>query len=860
MVILHEIFRKKPKNFEQEIKLHTRDVIQTSRYDQIAVVIDIQCFSGIVHFMEKQKLLLSLVFIGIAILACTNPVGGEPFENIRFQDTATVFIPPTLVPTPSQTPVPTLVPAVQIKNADRAFFNGDWETALSEYQDAFESNSGLDNEAEMQAAALLGIGRTQFQAGHYPEALDTLLTLIASYPESSQTAAAYFATAQTYEALTQYGEADNAYSQYLALRPGVIDSYVNEWRGDVLVQGNEPLKAIDAYQAAITAPRLEDTLALELKVANAYAILGDHSTALVAYQDIYTRTTNDYTRAQLDYLMGASYTAIGQIEDANAVYLDAVENYPLSFDSYQALIILVDSGYPVNEFDRGLVDYFAGQYNLAITAFDRYLQISTENAGTAYYYEGLAYRDLDNPESAIASWELLIKSYLADDYWDDAWEEVAYTQWAYLDQYSEAIQTLLDFVSDNPDHSRASEFLFEAARIAERKGDYERAASIWERIPSEYPSSEFVPKAIFQAGLSHFRTGDYATALSTFEWSLNSSADPEKKSAAYFWMAKSYQALGDQPNAEAFWGIAANQDPTGYYSERARDILVGREPFEPPTMFDLAFNIEADRSEAESWMREVFAIPGGIDLSGPGPLEMDLRFIRGTELWNLGLYELAQLEFESLRADNSQSPMDNYRLANYLVDLGLYRSAIFATRQVLDLNDMDDAQTLTAPVYFNHLRFGSYYRDLVLPIADTCHFHPLFLFSVLRQESLFEGFVRSSAGARGLMQIMPKTAESIAANAGWPPDFTPDDLYRPIVNLTLGADYLDTQRNFFDGDLYAALAAYNAGPGNTIIWRDLAGGDIDLFLEIIRFDETRDYIKGIYEVFSIYRLLYDRSP
>jgi soluble lytic murein transglycosylase len=810
--------------------------------------------------MKKQKLLLSLVLIGTGILACTNPLGRKSLENIRFQDTATVFIPPTLAPTPSQTPVPTLIPAVKIENADRAFFNGDWETALLEYQETFESGSGLGIDAEIQAAALLGIGPTQYQLGNYPEALDTLLQLIESYPESSQMAAAYFAAAQTYEALSQYGEADNAYSQYLALKPGVIDSYVHEWRGDDLILGNEPLKAIDAYQAAIIAPRLEDTLALDLKIANAYAVLGDHSTALVAYQDIYTRTTNDYTRAQLDYLIGASYTAIGQMDDANAAYLDAVENYPLSFDSYQALIILVDSGYPVNEFDRGLVDYFAGQYNLAITAFDRYLQNTTENAGTAYYYKGLAYRALDNPGSAIASWEVLIKTYLADDHWADAWEEVAYTQWAYLDQFTEAIQSLLDFVSDNATHSRAPEFLFDAARIAERDGDYKKAASIWERIPPEYPSSEFVPKAIFQAGLSHFRAGDYATALSTFEWSLNSSADPEKKSAAYFWMAKSYQALGDQPNAETFWGIAANLDPTGYYSERARDILVGLEPFKPPTMFDLAFDIEAEKSVAESWMREVFAIPEGIDLSSPGPLGVDLRFIRGTELWNLGFYEMAQLEFESLRADNSHSPMDNYRLANYLVDLGLYRSAIFAARQVLDLNDMDDAQTLTAPVYFNHLRFGSYYRDLVIPVAEDYHFHPLFLFSVLRQESLFEGFVQSSAGARGLMQIMPKTAESIAANAGWPPEFTAEDLYRPIISINLGADYLAAQRDFFDGELYAALAAYNAGPGNTIIWKDLAGGDIDLFLEIIRFDETQNYIKGIYEVFSIYRLLYDRSP
>jgi soluble lytic murein transglycosylase len=110
------------------------------------------------------------------------------------------------------------------------------------------------------------------------------------------------------------------------------------------------------------------------------------------------------------------------------------------------------------------------------------------------------------------------------------------------------------------------------------------------------------------------------------------------------------------------------------------------------------------------------------------------------------------------------------------------------------------------------------------------------------------------------MQIMPTTGESIVANSGWPPGYTAEDLYRPVVSITLGADYLDSQRNRFGGDYYAALAAYNAGPGNAAVWRELSGEDIDLFLEIIRFEETRNYIKGIYEVFTIYRRLYDRSP
>jgi soluble lytic murein transglycosylase len=167
---------------------------------------------------------------------------------------------------------------------------------------------------------------------------------------------------------------------------------------------------------------------------------------------------------------------------------------------------------------------------------------------------------------------------------------------------------------------------------------------------------------------------------------------------------------------------------------------------------------------------------------------------------------------------------------------------------------------MVAPAFFNHLRFGTYFADLLIPAAQEYNFHPLFLFSLVRQESLFESFVRSSAAANGLMQIIPSTGESIAKNLGWPPDYTTSDLYRPVVNIKFGTDYLAAQREYFDGDLYAALAAYNGGPGNSLQWKKLAQGDQDLFLEVIRFSETRNYIRSIYEVFNIYRRIYNRTP
>jgi soluble lytic murein transglycosylase len=472
----------------------------------------------------------------------------------------------------------------------------------------------------------------------------------------------------------------------------------------------------------------------------------------------------------------------------------------------------------------------------------------------------LILRDLDDLAGALASWEIVIQNHANHYLWDEAYEQKAYTQWAYQGDYAAGMQTLIDFLAVAPAHPRAAEFLFDAARIAERNGQLLDAAQLWLRLPMEYPASEYVYRSQVLAGISFYRLADYASAQDAFWLAQSLATSPGQRAGAYFWIGKIQAALGNLDDAQATWGQAASFDPTGYYSERARDLLISRNPFTPPEMFDTGSDRLAEQLAAETWLRATFALPGATDLSVPGTLSADSRLIRGTEFWTLGLYEHAAIEFNSLREETYADPVAQFQLAVYLSGLGLYRPAIMAARQVLDLAGLDDATSLNAPALFTHIRFGTYYPELVVPFSQAAVFHPLFIWSLIRQESFFEGFVESSAGARGLMQIMPTTGADIAYRMGWPPDYSAADLYRPQINLTMGLDYLSDQRAYFNGDIYAALAAYNGGPGNTSTWLSLANGDPDLFVEVIRFDETRSYLTGIYEVFSIYRRVYERVP
>jgi len=806
----------------------------------------------------KSKNLLLWLWLLLSLVGCNLPSSGQ---TAPLGATATPFIvaltPFVVTPTPTNTPSPTPIPAVRVETGDRALFDGDYARARSEYQIAFSTST----DSKVRAAALWGLGRTEYEAGVYASALEALRRLPVEFPDSQYAAYAFFLLGETYTSLQRYAEAADAYSSYLSLRPGVIDAYAQERRGDALVAAGNDTDAVVAYQAALAAPHLGDGVPLQIKLAQAYANSGDSTTALGMYDEIAAKTGNDFVKAQMDFLAGQTYLSLGQNSQAYQRFLHAVDNYPLSYDSYSALVALVDADVPVDDLNRGLVDYFAGQYGVALAAFDRYISANPQNDGTVRFYRAKALDDSGRYEEAVTEYMLFINNYPDNLHWQAAWDEKAGTQWYYLEQCEAASQTYLDFVAAMPASPDSSRFLSNAGQMLERAGRLEEAATTWERIADQYPSSDLVPQALFWAGIARYRNANLDGALVTFQRNLILASATEDQARAYFWIGKTQQKRGDAAAAQTAWQQAAALDPTGYYSERARDTLFGQSIFQPPPAYNLTFDLAADRREAEVWIRIQFNLPSNTDLSSPGALLQDPRLARGSELWNLGLYDESRLEFEDLRQTVSENAADSYRLANYLLDLGLYRSAIFAARQVLTLAGMDtNAKSLTAPNYFNHVRYGAYYQDLIVPVAQQNDLDPLFLFSMVRQESLFEGFIHSTAGARGLMQIMPSTGATIAQNMGWPQDYIADDLYRPVISLNLGAHYLRANLDYFDGDLFAALAAYNSGPGNAEIWLNLAGGDPDLFVEVVRFEETRTYIRSIYENYIVYRSLYGSVP
>jgi len=109
----------------------------------------------------------------------------------------------------------------------------------------------------------------------------------------------------------------------------------------------------------------------------------------------------------------------------------------------------------------------------------------------------------------------------------------------------------------------------------------------------------------------------------------------------------------------------------------------------------------------------------------------------------------------------------------------------------------------------------------------------------------------SHADARGLMQITPQTAEEIEKLSGGS-TFELDDLSDPELNIRYGTFYLAHLLDKYGGDPVAALAAYNAGPGNADAW-----GGSNMTIDDVQFPETKEYVKGVLEKQREYRHIYD---
>jgi soluble lytic murein transglycosylase-like protein len=153
-------------------------------------------------------------------------------------------------------------------------------------------------------------------------------------------------------------------------------------------------------------------------------------------------------------------------------------------------------------------------------------------------------------------------------------------------------------------------------------------------------------------------------------------------------------------------------------------------------------------------------------------------------------------------------------------------------------------------------KFPPAYATLVTLFTQTRRIPPALAWAIMREESRFRPQVVSAANAIGLMQIIPPTGSEIAAYLRRS-SFSPEDLYRPVVNVEYGVQYLAMNLKRFSGNMIETIASYNAGPEAVERWKKARPGrDWEEFVEEIPYAETQEYVRKVLRSFYLYSLLY----
>lgn len=777
---------------------------------------------------------------------------------------------PTITPTPTPSPTPTAtpLPAERIALGDDALAQGNTLAAIGELEAALRLRSDL-TEAQV-VTLLLDLGRAYLLEEQYAAAVGVFSELL-RLPQATAVSEAHFFLGQAHAALGDYQAAIVAYQQYLVANPE-MSTYVNPYIAQSHFALGDRQAGIAAYETALSGAgfRLAQIELREALVAF-YLADGDYGAAIAQYDAIRELAVTEATKGRMTYLAGQAELLAGRPEEAYGRYLLGVDSFPRAYESYLGLIELVEAGVPVDEFQRGLVNYYARSYLPGIAAFQRYIATNPENYRRdthlylAWCYEGVgeleaALAELaqfalaDAPLATIERAKLLARAgdgpaALAayEDYLnnfptgDDAPFAAWWSAW-WLNRLGSApeAQARYRFFADTfPAHEDAPEALFRVGLLAEEGGDRVTAVLAWIELAEKYPRSNYSGASL--VWLLRTLPEETATLTST------AVITPTQPLTSTLTLTDTRELLA---RTEI---LAMSNSGGGYYALRARELVGGGQPFAPSGVAALLAPTPADQQEAEEWLGSWLGLDAETSLSTLSPvLAADARLTVGSKLWQLGLWQEAKRELEAVRQEYATNALFSYQLALYFRDLGIYRSSILAAEAVLLLSG---DSFFDVPKFLGRLIYPVYYADLVMPLAETYGYDPLLQFSLLRQESLFESFATSTAVAQGLSQVIPDTGAYIARQLAWP-DYENDDLYKPYVGLAFGAYYLQEQLALFDGFVPAALSAYNAGPGNALRWYNQAGADHDLYVETVDFGETRLYIERIYAGYQFYLHVY----
>jgi soluble lytic murein transglycosylase len=397
----------------------------------------------------------------------------------------------------------------------------------------------------------------------------------------------------------------------------------------------------------------------------------------------------------------------------------------------------------------------------------------------------------------------------------------------------EAATYLDQVIAQYPDQTPQA--LLEKAKVLDGLKSQTSATQVRQYLLDKYPNTEPAGEMRWLIAQERVKLGDLPGAKQWAEATIVASPNTEVAAKAGFWAGKWAQKLGKSDESIANFQKVIKEHPQSYYAWRSASLL-GWEVGDFTTVRGMQPTIVKPQMRAE--------LPVGSAML--------------KELHQVGQDRDAWANWQ-VEYQNRQKPSMNEQLTDGIMRLGVGDNldGIFMVGNLSDRTKPEEKQqyaALSKQANYWQALYPFPYSGEISTWSKQHGLNPMLVTALMRQESRFEAKIESSAGAKGLMQVMPDTATFIAGKL----NLKKYNMENPSDNIQLGTWYLGYTHDEYQNNSMLAVASYNAGPGAVSGWLESAKSrDQDEFVEAIPYEETRGYVKSVLGNYWNYLRLYN---
>lgn len=705
------------------------------------------------------------------------------------------------------------VPAEFRRLAARAKDRRNW-TRLRRYADTRK-------DPEQRGWAYFVLGYREYQAGNYPAAEgDLRQAALSGFPFADQAEYYQASAARRAQGPAQAAEVLEGFSARFPESPLRLQAL--ELLAESLIEAHEPQRALEALRAEA---RVRQSQPLALLLARAYLEAGQVAEAARAFQEVYS-----------------AFPAAPQAKAAAEALVPLREKLAADFPQ------------PSEEIQTARADilFKASQIEDALKEYSGLIEARPSSPFLWTWQLGKA-RCLARLRRTSESLSLLSQTFAAVPERDAERLELLVEIYAQQNDATAMLQVLSLAQSLYPHSPAYASALSIAGSFYFRQEDWQNAARYYQPLTEAFPQSEQARDAVWRLAVCYYFQKIPTRARQAFRDFITRYPDSPHVAAALYWLGKLAEASQETGEAQALYALLRRRFVHSYYA--ARTALPGKalasshaseaaSPGPPPG--SLAATL-AQAIPPPQLSSDLFCA-----VSSPGKALHSAQMLQA-----LSLEDLAE---QYLRLEVAQHPAAS-DLRYFLSQLEAQRNQVSAA-----LVEAIKAAPAYSQVEFDalpkdlwNLLFPRAYWKLVAKQARANRLDPYLVMGLIRQESAFNPRATSSADARGLMQILPRTAtrsrrrSSVRAAAR--------RLYDPAYNVRVGCAYLRRQLAQFGGNWERALAAYHAGDFRVRDWQEkFPVEDPEEFLEAIPISATRAYVEAVLRDAAIYKQLMTGSP